>query len=97
MTILAFWTADNETVDRHTLDNVLSDLDAFGILWHKRDELKARFYHMDTSSYSNPFGQYGILNASDFEKDYNDKILDGRKWTCIIRLDEEYVEQIINE
>ena len=96
MTILVFWSVDNESVDRHTLDYV-SDLDAFDILWNRRDELKARFYNMDASSYGDPLGQYGILNASDFEEDYNDEMLDGGKWTSIIRLDEEYVEQIINE
>lgn len=96
MTILAFWTAGSYEVERHTFDN-MSDLDAFDILWHKRDELSARFYHMDTSSYSDPFGQYGILNASDFEEDYNDEELDGGQWTRVIRLDEDDVKQIINE
>lgn len=96
MTILAFWTVGNYEVERHTLDDV-SDLDAFDILWHKRDELNARFYNMDTSSYSDSFGQYGILNASDFVEDYNNEELDGGQWTRVIRLDEEYVEQIINE
>lgn len=96
MTILVFWTVGSYEVRRHTLEGMF-DLEAFDILWHKRDELEARFYHMDTSSYSDPFGQYGILNASDFVEDYNDEILDGGKWTCIIRLDEEYVKQIIEE
>ena len=96
MTILVFWTVGSYEVRRHTLDNV-SDLDAFDILWHKRDDLDARFYHIDTSSYSDPFGQYGIRNASDLEEDFNNSDLDGGKWTCIIRLDEEYVKQIIEE
>ena len=96
MTILVFWTAGNYEVERHTLDNV-SDLDAFDILWHKRDELGARFYDMDTSSYSAPFGQYGILNASDFEEDYNDEMLDGGFWCKVLSVDEEDVKQIINE
>ena len=96
MTILAFWTVDNDTVDRHTLDNV-SDLDAFDILWHKRDKLVARFYHMDTSSYSDPFGQYGILNASDFEEDYNDEMLDGGFWCKVLSVDEEDVKQVMED
>ena len=49
MTILAFWTVGSYEVERHTLDNV-SDLDAFDILWHKRDELCARFYDMTKRS-----------------------------------------------
>lgn len=96
MTILAFWAVGNYEVERHTLDDV-SDLDAFDILWHKRDELNARFYNMDTSSYSDPFGQYGILNASDFVEDYNNEELDGGQWTRVIRLDKYDVKQIINE
>ena len=96
MTILVFWAVDNDKVDRHTLDNV-SDIDAFDILWHKRDELNARFYHMDTSSYSDPFGRYGILNADEFVEDYNDEVLDGGKWTRVIRLDVADVKRIINE
>lgn len=96
MIILAFWKVDNYDVNRHTLDNV-SDLEAFDILWHKRDELDARFYNMDTSSYSDPFGQYGILNASDFEEDYNNEDPDGGYWTKVIRLDEAYVQQIAED
>ena len=96
MTILVFWSVDNDKVDRHTLDYV-SDLDAFDILWHKRDELKAVFYRMDTQDYSDPFGQYGIWNASDFVEAYNDEELDGGKWTTLLVLDEDYVKQIINE
>lgn len=96
MTILAFWTVDDYDVERHTLDDV-SDLDAFDILWHKSDELNARFYNMDTSSYSDPLGQYGILNASDFEEDYNNEMLDGGQWTKVLRVDKYDVKQIINE
>lgn len=96
MTILAFWPVGSYEVERHTLDNV-SDIDAFDILWHKRDELNARFYHMDTSSYSDPFGQYGILNASDFVEGYNNEELDGGQWTRVIRLDKDDVKQIIDE
>lgn len=96
MTILAFWSVRSYEVERHTLDNV-SDVDAFDILWHKRDELKAEFYNMDTSSYSDPFGQYGILNASDFEEDYNNEDLDGGHWTKVLHLDEASVKQIVEE
>lgn len=94
MIILAFWEVCSYDVERHTLDNV-SDVEAFDILWHKRDELDARFYNMDTSSYSDPFGQYGILNASDFEEDYNNEELDGGHWTKVMRIDEAYVKTIL--
>lgn len=96
MTILAFWEVGSYEVERHTLDGV-SAVEAFDILWHKRNELDVRFYNMDTSSYSNPFDQYGILNASDFEEDYNDEYLDGEHWTKVIRIDEVYVKQIVEE
>lgn len=96
MTILAFWEVGSYDVERRTLDNV-SDVEAFDILWHKRDELDARFYNMDTSSYSDPFGQYGILNASDFEEDYNNEELDGGQWTKVMRIDEEDVRKIVEE
>ena len=96
MTILAFWTVVSYEVDRHTLEG-MSDIEAFDILWHKRDELKAVFYNMDTRDYSDPFGRYGIRNASDFVEDYNNEELDGGKWTTILILDEDYVKQIINE
>ncbi len=96
MTILVFWSVDSDEMARHTLDNV-SDVDAFDILWHKRDELDARFYNMDTGSYSDPFGQYGILNSSDFDEDYNNEELDGGQWTKVMRIDEEDVKQIVEE
>lgn len=96
MTILAFWKVCSYDVERHTLDNV-SDVEAFDILWHKRDELDARFYNMDTGGCIDPFGQYGILNSSDFEEDYNNEDLDGGHWTKVIRLDKAYVQQIVEE
>lgn len=52
---------------------------------------------MDTSSYSDPFGRYGILNADEFVEDYNNEVLDGGKWTRVIRLDVADVKRIINE
>lgn len=96
MTILVFWEVGSYDVERHTLDNV-SDIDAFDILWHKQDELNARFYNMDTSSYSDPLGQYGILNASDFEEDYNNEMLDGGQWTKVLRVNKEDIMKIIEE
>lgn len=96
MLVLVFWEVGSYEVKRHTLDNV-SDTEALDIFWHKRDELRARFYNMDTSSYSDPFGQYGILNASDFEEDYNNADLDDGYWTKVIRLDEAYVQQIVED
>ena len=96
MILLAFWSVGNFDVERHTLDNV-SDVDAFDILWHKRDELDARFYDFGSFSYSDPNGQYGILNAYDFEEDFNDEILDNGRWGKTIRIDEEDLRKIINE
>lgn len=96
MTILAFWHVGYFKVERHTLDNV-SDLDAFDILWHKRDELNARFYHVDSRGYTDPLSQYGILSASDFEEDYNNEELDGGHWTRVMHLDREDVKQVIND
>lgn len=95
MTILAFWTIISDEVDRHTLEGMF-DLEAFDILWHKRDELNARFYNPDTRDYSDQIDQCGIKNASDFEDDYNDRRLVW-KWTKVLVLDEDYVKQIINE
>lgn len=96
MTILAFWSVDNIYVDRHLLDNV-SSIDAFEILYYKRDELNARFYDLGTFSYSDPLSQDGILNAYDFEEDYNDEILDGGRWCKVITIDREDVERIVKE
>lgn len=96
MTILAFWEVGSYDVERHTLDNV-SDIEAFDILWHNRDILDAVFYNMDTKSYSDPLGYYGIRNASDFEDDYNDEFLDGEHWTKVLHLDSDDVKRIIDE
>lgn len=90
MTIFAFWQVGSYKVERHTLDNV-SDLDAFDILWHKRDELCARFYSPE-SDYTLP-----IWTASEFEDDYNNEELDGGLWTKVMKVDREDVKQIINE
>lgn len=95
MTILAFWAVGSDEVDRHTLEGMF-DLEAFDILWHKRDELNARFYNPDTRDYSDQIDQRGIKNASDFEDDYNDRRLVW-KLTKVLVLDEDYVKQIINE
>ena len=94
MVILAFWTVDQEEVGRHTLDGV-SDSEAFATLWLWRDELNARFYNMNTDSYGDPLCQYGILNASDFEEDYNDEELDGGQWTKVMRVGEKEVLNVI--
>lgn len=93
MTILVFWSVGSYEIERHTLDNV-SDLDAFDILWHKRDELDARFYDM-TERRTGDF--YLMGTPSDFEEDYNDEMLDGGHWVKVLHLDEEYVKQIIEE
>ena len=93
MTILVFWTAGNYEVERHTLDEV-SDLYAFDILWHKRDDLDARFYDMTKRS----VGDFYYMGTSyDFEEDYNDEMLDGGFWCKVLSVDEEDVKRIINE
>lgn len=91
MTILAFWSAGSYEVERHTLDDV-SDEEAFDILWHKRDELEAHFYDIEYDGYDRH-----MLNGSEFEQDYNDEMLDGGMWVKVLRIDEEYVKQIIEE
>lgn len=93
MKILAFWTVGSYEVERHTLDN-MSDLDAFDILWHKRDELDVKFYDM-TERRTGDF--YLMGTPSDFEEDYNDEMLDGGHWCKVLHLDEEDVKQVINE
>ena len=89
MTILVFWMVGSYDIERHTLDDV-SDEKAFDILWHKRDELDARFYDIE-------YGRYDMLNGSEFEQDYNDELLDGGHWVKVLHLDEEYVKQIIED
>lgn len=95
MTILAFWEVWNG-VERHTLDNV-SDVEAFDILWHKRDELNVQFYDLGARLYNDSDWQHGIGSLSDFEDDYNDEYLDGGHWTKVLFIDEEDVKQIIND
>ena len=93
MTILAFWSVDSE-IERHEFDYG-NDEEAFLRLWENQGEWDARFYNMDTDSYSDLFGHYGILNASDFEEDYNNEEYDGGWWTKVLHLSEEYVKQVI--
>ena len=93
MTILAFWSVDNDSVDRHTLDYV-SDVDAFDILWHRRDELDAKFYDMTKRS----IGDFYLMGTCfDFEEDYNDEMLDGGHWCKVLSVDDEDVKQIIED
>lgn len=91
MTILVFWSVGSYEIERHTLDDV-SDEEAFDILWHKRDELDARFYDIEYDGYDRH-----MLNGSEFEQDYNDELLDGGKWVKVLHIDEEYVKQIMEE
>lgn len=92
MTILAFWTVGSYEVERHTLDNA-SDLDAFDILWNKRDELDVKFYDM-TKRRTGDF--YLMGTPSDFEEDYNDEMLDGGHWCKVLHITTYDVKQIIN-
>lgn len=95
MKILAFWSAGSE-LERDAFE-CMSELDAFDILWHKRDELSALFYDLDARLYNDSKWQHDIRSMSDFEDDYNDEYLDGGMWCKMLYIDEEDVKQIINE
>ena len=93
MTIIAFWKVGSYDVERHTLDDV-SDLEAFKILYEKRLELDVRFYNMDSRSWSDPLSRFGIMNAAEFEEDYNDEYLDGEMWVKHMVLNPIDVESV---
>ena len=94
MTILVLWQVlSGCEVERHTLDNV-SDEDALDILWHKRDELNAHFYNMDTTSWED---QTPFLNASEFEDDYNNEDYDGGHWCKVLHIDQEDIKTITED
>lgn len=103
MTILAFWSVDlgDLDIERHTLDD-MSDLDAFDILWHKRDELNARFYDMESHyGAKDPYGlgyDPWIADSDQFQEDYNDEELDdGGWWTKVLHIPSDDVKLVINE
>lgn len=98
MTILVFYPVDNDLGWERDADQVacLDDDMAFKKMWEERDGLEARFYNMDTKSYSDPLDQYGIRNAADFEEDYNDEELDGGNWwSKVLLVSEIFVKHVI--
>lgn len=97
MTILAFWKVGNGDVERHTLDNV-SHEEAFDILWHKRDELEAKFYDVESFALDDAHGLHQYIgNADDFEEDYNDELLDGEHWVKVLHIPSDDVKLIIED
>lgn len=95
MKILAFWSVDSE-FERDAFE-CMPAVDAFDLLWHKRDELNARFYDLDARLYNDSDWQNGIGSISDFEDDYNDEILDGGMWCKMLYINKEDVKLTINE
>lgn len=95
ITILAFFRVSNDLyLGREDFEN-LSDQEAFEKLYEMQSELDVRFFDMSTKSYGHPRGQYGFLNADEFETDYNDEVYDGGWWVRVMILDEIFVNQVI--
>lgn len=79
--IIAFFRVDNsKNYDRDEFNG-----------WSKEETLQAlnelpedevRIYNFDFYGYSGLAGM--VQNASDFEQDYNDEILDGGWWTVVV-------------
>ena len=79
--IIAFYRVTNaKEYDRDFFDG-----------WKKEEILQAldelpedevRIYNFDFYGYSGRAGM--VQNASDFEQDYNDEILDGGWWTVVV-------------
>lgn len=91
MTILAFWKVGGGEVERHTLD-VVSHEEAFDILWHNRDKLEAHFYDIEYKGYDRH-----ILNASEFEDDYNDELYDDGYWVKVLHIPSDDVKRIMED
>lgn len=85
MTILALWEVGDEDFTAYSLESE-SDENAFALLWKNKNRVDANFYNMDTKSYSDPLGQYGIMNADEFQRDYNDCMYDGEHWCIVLEL-----------
>lgn len=98
MTILAFWsvTAGGYDLERHSLDGE-SHEDAFRILWENRNKIQARFYDIESNREDNPYGINELLDADDFEEDYNNEYLDGGMWCKALLVSSDKVKQIIEE
>ena len=97
MIILAFYPVDNDLGwDRNPDQLACLEQDvAFKKMWEERDGLGARFYHMDTKDYGDPFGQHGIMNADDFEENYNDEELDGGWWSIVFHVNGDFVKEVV--
>ncbi len=97
MTILAFWKVGSFDIERHTLDDV-SHEEAFDILWHRQDELDARFYDMESFTLDDAYGLHQYIgNADDFEEDYNDELLDGGYWCKSLLVRSDDVRRIVKD
>ena len=97
MTIIVFYPVDNALGWERDPDEIscLEPEMAFKKMWEEQDGLDAHFYNMDTRKYDDPLGQDGMLNAADFETDYNDEIYDGGWWCQVFVVDREFVKQVV--
>ena len=98
MTIIVFYPVDNalgwERDPREI--SLLEPNIAFKKMWEERDGLDAHFYNMDTRSYRDPLDGYGLLNAADFETDYNDELYDGGFWVQVFIVDRAFVKEVVS-
>ena len=95
MTILAFYPVENELGwERHEFDCLDDDI-CFKKMWVNRNEIEVRFFNMDTKKYSDPRVQDGLLNADEFEEDYNNEDFDGGWWVKALIVDELFVNDVI--
>lgn len=98
MTIMVFYPVDNDLGWGRDPEQIMcleSEM-AFKKMWEEQLGLDAKFYNMDTRSFDDPLGQYGVLNASDFETDYNDEILDGGWWCQVFIVDAKFVKEVVS-
>ena len=95
MTILAFWSVDNECFGRETMEN-LGSVEAFQLLWANRNKIDAKFYDMESfiGKDTHNLSRY-IGSADDLETDYNDELLDGGHWMKAISISPNTAFKII--
>lgn len=79
-TLLAFYRVDSD-FDRHSFD-VISDEKAYQALSKMGDEY-CKIYDLSTNK-----GTGKELDLADFERDYNDELLDGGWWTKVLVINE---------
>lgn len=97
MTIIVFYPVGNPLDLGRDGFPYLDDDQAFEKFWKEREELGAVFYNMSTRSYSDRFGQFGFLNAADFETDCNDEVLDiSGSWCRVFSFGEDWVWEVVN-